>query len=154
VSLQLYFLRSSERKIVADMFCHTGLPDELFETFTKNYGLTTKDLGLYALKDNVLAGGVWLRKLDSSSIPTLVMAVKPEFQKQGIGSAMLEQLFLEAGSLYEKIKVNTLDDQSIGFFKKFGFIEGDAENSIMTKEISNEAVVRPSDGYDPRKWMD
>ncbi len=179
----LYFLRSSEQSIVKDMLHFSARLDEVGKTvddfaeldmYSKFYGLTTKDLGLYALVNNKIAGAIWIRELkkeDNSNAyvddktPVLNIAVKPEFRGQGIGLAMLEQLFLEAGSLYGQISVSVLNnDKSINYFKRFGFtkLENSSKKSpvdgseviTMIKQISNKVVERPSDGYDPQRWMD
>ncbi|DAB30098.1 MAG TPA: GNAT family N-acetyltransferase [Sulfurimonas sp. UBA12504] len=144
------------------------------EIYSRFYGLSSKDLGLYALYEHKIAGGVWIRLLKEDDkaegfidekTPILTIAVKPEFRKIGIGSAMLEQLFLEAGALFEHISVSVLNNEkTVKYFQKFGFVE--VENSMginpvdgtevvtMIKELPKERVVRPTDGYDPRKWMD
>ncbi|MFA5455390.1 MAG: GNAT family N-acetyltransferase [Sulfurimonas sp.] len=179
----LYFLRSSEQKIVTDMLYYAYRLDETdkkaqdfaeLEIYDRFYGLSSKDLGLYALCEHKIAGAIWLRLLKEDDkakgfidekTPVLTIGVKPEFRKMGIGSAMLEQLFLEAGALFEKISVSVLNNEkSIGFFKKHGFVEVEnsfgrspidgAETIIMAKELPKERIVRPTDGYDPRKWMD
>ncbi|WP_188093726.1 GNAT family N-acetyltransferase [Sulfurimonas xiamenensis] len=179
----LYFLRSSEQKIATDMLHYAYRLDEVgktlkdvmeLETYSKFYGLSSKDLGLYALSEHKIAGAAWLRLLredDNANgfidekTPVLTIGIKPEFRAIGIGSAMLEQLFLEAGALFEYMSVSVLKSgKALSFFKKHGFVE--VENSfskspvdgsevvIMIKELPKERVVRPSDGYDSRKWMD
>lgn len=170
----LYFLRSSEQKIATDMLYYAYRLDEIdkklqdfaeLEIYSRFYGLSSKDLGLYALCEHKIAGAAWIRLLKEDEPPILTIGVKPEFRGMGIASAMLEQLFLEAGALFEKISVSVLNsEKSVGFFKKHGFAE--VENSfdkspidgsevvIMVKELPKERVVRPTDGYDPRKWMD
>jgi len=179
----LYFLRSSEQKIAIDMLHYAYRLDETdkkvqdfpqLDIYCRFYGLSSKDLGLYALGEHKIAGGAWIRLLKEDDkangyidekTPILTIGVKPEFRGMGIGSAMLEQLFLEAGALFERMSVSVLDNEkSIGFFKKHGFVE--VENSLehspidgakvitMVKELPKERVVRPTDGYDPRKWMD
>ncbi|MEA1956365.1 MAG: hypothetical protein U9N02_07730 [Campylobacterota bacterium] len=57
---ELYFLRSSEQKIVNDMVKYAH-PKDIKDAsiYTEFYGLTTKDLGLYALVDNKIAGAIW-----------------------------------------------------------------------------------------------
>ncbi len=179
----LYFLRSSEQKIATDMLHYAYRLDEIdkklqdfaeLDIYCRFYGLSSKDLGLYALSEHKIAGGVWIRLLKEDDkakgfidekTPVLTIGVKPEFRKMGIGSAMLEQLFLEAGALFESISVSVLNNEkTVKYFQKFGFVE--VENSIsknpvhgaevitMIKELPKEIVVRPTDGYDPRKWMD
>lgn len=179
----LYFLRSSEQKIAMDMLHYAYRLDETdkklqdfpqLEIYSRFYGLSSKDLGLYALSEHKIAGGAWIRLLKEDDkanafidekTPILTIAVMPEFRNQGIGSAMLEQLFLEAGALFERMSVTILNNEkNVSFFKKHEFVE--VENSFgkspidgtetitMVKELPKERVVRPSDGYDPRKWMD
>lgn len=179
----LYFLRSSEQKIATDMLKYAYRLDETsksieevpeLELFSKFYGLSSKDLGLYALSEHNIAGAAWIRLLKeennaigfiNEATAVLTIGVKPEFRGKGIATAMLEQLLLEAGALFEQISVSVLNNErGVSFFKKFGFVE--VENSqktspidkseviTMVKGISTERVVRPSDGYDPRKWMD
>lgn len=179
----LYFLRSSEQKIATDMLHYAYRLDEIgkklqdfpqLDIYHRFYGLSSKDLGLYALCEHKIAGGVWIKLLKEEekaegfvdeNTPVLTIGVKPEFREMGIASAMLEQLFLEAGALFEKISVSVLNsEKSVGFFKKHGFIEIEnsfgkspidgAETITMLKELPKERVVRPTDGYDPRKWMD
>lgn len=179
----LYFLRSSEQKIATDMLHYAYRLDEVgktlkdvmhLETFSRFYGLSSKDLGLYALSEHKIAGAAWLRLLREDDkaegfidekTPVLTIGINPEFRAKGIGSAMLEQLFLEAGALFEYISVSVLNsEKAVSFFKKHGFIK--VENSLgkspidgsevvtMVKELPKERVVRPTDGYDPQKWMD
>lgn len=142
--------------------------------YEKYYGFTNKDLGLYALSGHELAGAAWIRLLKENdganayidgSTPILTIGVKPVFRGQGIGSAMLEQLLLEAGALYEQISVSVVvDSPAVKFYNRFGFVLTD--NSVakspvdgsdvitMIKKLSKAPVKRPSDGYDPRRWMD
>ncbi len=179
----LYFLRSSEQNIVSDMLHFSSRVDELggsienftaLEIYSKNYGLTSKDLGLYALVENKIAGAAWIRELKKEhnsnayvddTTPVLNVAVRPEFRGMGIGSAMLEQLFLEAGGLYSQISISVLNqERTLKYFKRLGFVileDSKAESPVdsaevitMIKILSDKAIERPSDGYDPRRWMD
>lgn len=139
------------------------------------YGFTSKDLGLYALVDNQLAGAVWIRRLNADhgsngyiddNIPILNIAVLPEFRAQGIGSQMVEQLFIEAGALYENISVSVVSHSpAVRFYERHGFVRvnnGSEEKSpvdgsdviTMVKKVQKGEIKRPTDGYDPRRWMD
>jgi len=121
------------------------------QKYYKNYGLNSSDLGLYALVQNQIAGAAWIRFIDNNAI--LSVGVKKEFRNQKIASHMLNQLFLEAGAIYDSLHVEIDENaKEVSFLLKLGFIKVD--ESSMKKEIKNETVVRPSDGYDPRKWMD
>ncbi|MBV5321400.1 MAG: GNAT family N-acetyltransferase [Sulfuricurvum sp.] len=180
----LYFLRSSEQKILTDMLHYAMRLDEVNKSlsdlpklsiYSEFYGYTSKDLGLYALVDNQLAGAIWIRRLNADhgsngyiddNTPILNIAVLPEFRDQGIGSQMIEQLFIEAGALYENISVSVVEDSlAVRFYERHGFIRHDngfVEQSFvdgkkviaLLKKLQKAAVIRPSDGYDPRRWMD
>ncbi|MBU1657650.1 GNAT family N-acetyltransferase [bacterium] len=179
----LYFLRSTEQKIATGMLHYAKRLDAYNKTladfpqlciYEKHYGLTQKDLGLYALLEHEIAGAAWIRLLREEDganayvdekTPVLIIGIKPEFRAQGIGSAMLEQLLLEAGALYEQISVSVVKDSpAIKFYERFGFsiTQGSVKKSIvddsdvvtLTKKLIQQEVKRPSDGYDPKKWMD
>jgi len=83
----LYFLRSSESKIVKDMTKYAHPQNENLDIYYDFYGLTSKDLGLYALVDGVIAGAIWTRKFDEIT-PTLSLAVVPEFRAKGVATAI------------------------------------------------------------------
>jgi len=170
----LYFLRSSEQKIAKDMLHYAYRLDELSKTlddvkdlekFHTFYGLTKKDLGLYALVDNQITGAIWVRLLQDSQAPVLTIAVKPKFRNQGIGSAMMKQLLLELGTVFEDVSVSVLaNERTVKWFENFGFtkIENSESKSpvdgldtiSMIKNIANKEVVRPTDGYDPTRWIE
>ena len=179
----LYFLRSSEHKIATDMLHYALRLDELNKTledfpllkiYEKNYGVYHSDLGLYALVDHKITGAAWLRRVGKEhklngfideDTPILSMAIKPEFRSKGIGSAMLLQLLEEAGAVFKQISLSVLkDSQAVQFYEKFGFTKvnnGDASSPLdgadvitMVKELKHKEIVRPSDGYDPTRWMD
>lgn len=154
---ELYFLRSSEQKIVNDMVKYAYPKDEeKHSLFCDFYGLSQKDLGLYALVDNEIAGAVWSRILKDESIPLISVAIIPKFKAKGIGSFMMDQFLQEAGELYNQISIDiSSNPESVKFYEKFGFerVEN-LDNNVMLKKLEKKAVVRPSDGYDPTRWMD
>jgi ribosomal protein S18 acetylase RimI-like enzyme len=165
MSLELYFLRSSEQKIVTDMLYYSQELDTKGSTLSQNpeldiyhtfYGLTSKDLGLYAMQNAEVCGAIWSRKLNNEEIPFINIAVKPPFRDNGVGSFMMQQFIEESSALYEALRVDlSKNDKNLHFFKKFGFeIEQDGEQKVlMKKTLQYKEVHRPSDGYDPRKWM-
>lgn len=162
-----YAYRLDHLKLPLSDFPHLSI----YEQF---YGFTSKDLGLYALVDNKLAGAAWIRRMQDDSganafvnekTPVLTIAVIPEFRQQGIGTALLNQLALEAGALYDAISVSVLlDSPAAEFFERMGFEKSEmtikqspVDGSpviTMIKELERQEVKRPSDGYDPRRWMD
>ena len=164
----LYYAASLDRfgKSLAD-YPHLGV-------YEKHYGFSGKDLGLYALRGHELAGAAWIRLLGENdapeafvddATPVLMMAVKPQFRGQGIGSMMLEQLLCEAGAIYNAISVSAVcDSPAFALCERQGFVklEGSETKSFldgtgictMFKQLSKTPLKRPSDGYDPRRWMD
>ena len=144
------------------------------DIYEKHYGLSNKDLGLYALHEHTIAGAAWVRLLKAkdganayvdANTPVLNIAVKPELRGKGVGSAMLEQLLLEAGEIFEQISVSVVkSSKAMKFYEKFGFKKLEASAAIspvdssevitMTKQLLKKAVIRPTDGYNPKKWMD
>ena len=177
----LYFLRSSEQKILNDMLYYSARVNETskniedfkeLEPFYKFYGLSHRDIGLYALHEHQIAGAVWIRPIKQSDnanafidekTPILNIVTKPEFRQMGIASDMMHQLLLEAATTYEQISVSTTSD-AISFFEKFGFeLTNDKTHKspvdakevfTMVKKLELKAIQRPKDNYDPKKWMD
>jgi len=153
---ELYFLRSSENKIVTNMVKYAYSEDmQNLNIYSDFYGLTTKDLGLYALVDNKIAGAIWTRELNNNrDTPVLSFAILPEFKGKGVGSFMMEQFLQEAGALYEQISIDiTHKPKAILFYEKFGFKKVQ-DTFVMIKKLEKKEVFRPTDGYDPTRWMD
>ena len=149
---ELYFLRSSEQKIVNDMIKY-AYPKDFKDTekFTKHYALTSKDLGLYALVDGEIAGAIWSREIDFK--PKMSVAVVPKFKKQGIGIFMMEQFLLEASAVYDEITVNIEHKpKAIKFYERFGFTT--LSDYTLVKKLEKKELIRPTDGYDSSRWMD
>jgi len=156
MSRELYFLRSSEQKIVINMFkyAHPNKDERELKKYTEFYGLTTKDLGLYALVDNKIAGAIYSRILNPDELPTLSVAIVPEFKGEGIGSFMMDQFLQEAATMYDGLSIDvSAKPKSLKFYEKFGFTK-DSESFKLTKKLEKKEIVRPTDGYDPTRWMD
>ena len=162
MSKELYFLRSSEQKIVTDMFKYAHLKESQNPNiYIDFYGLTPKDIGLYALVNQEIAGAIWSRELQKKdkaegfideNTPVLSMAVVPKFRGEGIGSFMMEQFLQEAAAFHTQISVSC-DSHTRKFYEKFGFVALEC-NNILIKKLQIKAVIRPSEGYDPTRWMD
>jgi GNAT superfamily N-acetyltransferase len=179
--MTLYFLRSSEQYIVNKMLPYAYRLDVLGKStedvpqlgiYKNFYGFTNKDLGLYAMVDHEVAGAIWSRKMQAEhacqafideQTPVISMAVLPKFQKQGVANAMLEQFLQEASVLYKQVCVSVVADaHAKKIYEKFGFEAAGENISVvdgsktltLLKKLEGVSLVRPSDGYDPRRWMD
>ncbi len=155
MSRELYFLRSSEQKIVTDMFkyAHPDKSEEL-KKYTEFFGFTDKDLGLYALVDNEIAGAIFSRRFNPDEAPRVSVAIVPKFKKQGVGIFMMEQFLQEAGALYDELTIDiSAKPKALKFYEKFGFTK-EKDSFLLTKKLEKKEVVRPTDGYDPTHWMD
>ncbi len=181
MSLEFYFLRSSEQKIVVDMLRYSQGLDasdvkvedvETLKKYYEFYGLTPKDFGVYALKDGVVAGAIWSRRLSEyhkskgylvDDTPVLQITVKPEFRSKGIGRALMEQYLSEAASLYELITIST-PRSSVAFLEKFGFevvkesehlsYVGETTSLIMQKKLQKQESKKHFTDFSSCKWMD
>ncbi len=154
MSKDLYFLRSSEQKILKDMLKFAYPSNSLdLKKHSEFYGLKSTDLGLYALVDNEIAGAIWLRKYENDEIPMMSVAIVPKYKGEGIGSYMMKQFLQEAGALYDKVTIDISHKQkSIKFYEKFGFYK--INDFVLAKKLEKKEVIRPNDAYDASKWMD
>lgn len=152
---ELYFLRSSEQKIVVDMFkyAHPNKSEEL-EKYTDFFGFSDKDLGLYALVEGEIAGAIYSRRFTPNEAPIMSVAIVPKFKKQGVGIFMMEQFLQEAGALYKELSIDiSAKPKAIKFYEKFGFKKSN-DSFVLSKKLEKKEVIRPTDGYDPTHWMD
>ncbi len=155
MSRELYFLRSSEQKIVVDMFKYAqpNRSKEL-QKYTEFFGFSDKDLGLYALVDGEIAGAVFSRRFNPDEAPRMSVAIVPKFKKQGVGIFMMEQFLQEAAALYNELTIDiSAKPKAIKFYEKFGF-QKENDSFLLTKKLEKKDVVRPTDGYDPSHWIE
>jgi ribosomal protein S18 acetylase RimI-like enzyme len=146
MNTQLYFLRSSEHCIVKDLLYYAARLDESAETldahpyleqYHRNYGNYNGDIGVYMTVDHKIAGGAWVRLLLNGlghidkATPELVLAVLPQYRKQGLGTLLMEQLFKEAAKIYPQISFSVReDDPAMSLYGRLGFQK--IENSERT----------------------
>jgi L-amino acid N-acyltransferase YncA len=134
---ELYFLRSSEQYVAKQLLTYVvGLDqtgDELsnhpyLEQYEREFGSFSGDVGVYMVVDNKLAGGAWVRILKNGfafidfDTPELVIALKPEFRNQGIGTEIMNQLFIEVSKIFSQVCISVVNgNKSISFFENLGF---------------------------------
>lgn len=86
------------------------------------------DIGILAFQDDKPAGFIQLRFKECvteqyADLPELVIAVFPEFHRQGIAGKLFGELLALAESRYAGIRlgVNPRNDAAISLYKKLGF---------------------------------
>ena len=154
MNIELYFLRSSEQKIIADL-APFAYQEDASSIHIEYFGLTHNDLGLYALSDNTIAGAIWARKLHDNKAPKMYIAVLPEFRDKGIAQKMIVQFLEEAGAVFTSLEVDRIEDtQMSDLYEKVGFKQDTSSLLTLTKELEQKEVIRPQDSYDASYWMD
>ena len=140
----------------------------VFDLYTTAYGLKSTDVGIYSLTNNEISGAAWIRLFKESDgvtayidneIPVLIIGVIPNARGEGIGSLIMDQLLQEASIMYDQISVSVQSNsRAVKFYERFGFVPLiDSEEQdvfTMVKKLEKKAIMRPTDGYDPRRWMD
>ncbi|MDQ1298335.1 MAG: hypothetical protein QG558_874 [Campylobacterota bacterium] len=165
----LFFLRSSEQKIAFNVLPYVFAYEiPLVNPYTYDYGFKNTDVGIYTLTNNEISGAAWIRlykETDKISgyvddvTPLLIIGVLPDVRNMGIGSLIMEQLLQEAAVLYEQISVSiVLNSREVKFYERLGFVplidSGQKDVFTMIKKLEKKAIIRPTDGYDPHRWMD
>ena len=148
MNTELYFLRSSEQFIVKDLLLYAARLDTTTETvedhpyleqYIRNYGNYNGDMGVYALVDNTVVGGAWVRMLANGfghvdvHTPELAFAVLPEYRNQGVGTKILTQLLTEVSKLYSQVSLAVREDNpAIKLYERFGFekVEGSEMENV------------------------
>ena len=89
-----------------------------------------ENANIYAYKHNGQYKGIVIFKMANNSATILDIAVKPDYQGQGIGSKLIDFIFDSFNS--KNITAET-DDDAIGFYKKYGFTVVDTKVEFDTK---------------------
>ena len=92
-----------------------------------------ENTNIYACKDNGEYKGIVVFEILNNSATILDIAVKPEYQGQGIGSILIDFIFDQFE--VDNITAET-DDDAIGFYKKYGFIVADTKVKFDTKRYT------------------
>ena len=134
---ELYFLRSSEQYLAKELLYYAVGLDETdkdlqnypeLEQYERNFGSYSGDVGVYMIVDNKVAGGAWVRLLADGlahidhDTPELTFAVKPEFRNKGIGTAIMNQLFIEVAKVFPQVSLCVSEDNpAIALYERLGF---------------------------------
>ena len=148
------------------MFPYALSMDSNTDIYTMAFGLKNTDLGVYSLTNNVVSGAAWIRLFNESHgadayvdnvTPVLILAILPEMKGNGIGTLIMNQLLQEAAVMYDKVSVLS-NKHSKSFYQQLGFFSLDDSDSndvfTMIKKLEKKEIIRPTDGYNPRRWMD
>ena len=89
-----------------------------------------ENTNIYAYKHNGEYKGIVVFKIANNSATILDIAVKPEYQGQGIGGKLIDFIFDQFE--VDNITAET-DDDAIGFYKKYGFTVANTKVEFDTK---------------------
>ena len=92
-----------------------------------------ENTNIYAYKDDGEYKGIIVFKTQNNSATILDIAVKPEYQGQGIGSKLIDFIFNSFN--VDNVTAET-DDDAIGFYKKYGFTVADTKVKFDVKRYS------------------
>ncbi len=98
----------------------------------KKYG-EDENTNIYAYKDNGEHKGIVVFEILNNSATILDIAVKPEYQGQGIGSKLIDFIF---NSFNVDSIIAETDDDAIEFYKKYGFTVADTKVKFDVKRYS------------------
>ena len=87
----------------------------------------------HAYSENGEYKGIIVFKIKEQTAEIMEIAVKPEYQGNGIGSRLIDYIFSKFA--VSKIIAET-DDEAIGFYKKCGFTVIDTRVEIYTKRYT------------------
>jgi len=134
---ELYFLRSSEQSIAKELLYYAARLDQSkqsldefpeLEQYVRNFGTYSGDIGVYMMAGGKVAGAAWVRLLANGfghidhDTPELILAVKPEFRNQGLGSSIMEQLFIEVSKVFSQMSLSVREDNPvISLYERLGF---------------------------------
>ena len=187
MNIDLYFLRSFEQNIATELLSYAfGFDDNPLELDTypslriydRFYGLSRTDVGVYAMVDNKIAGGAWVRLLKGDAkgqgkgyaylddeTPELILAVKPEFRNLGLATKIMEQLLTEVSQSFDQISLSLpVDSQALAFFERLGFTQlsntlskhdfFQKDASIMIKKLQKPTQSHADDDWykHTQKW--
>ena len=107
------------------------------EQYHRNYGNFNGDIGVYAIVDNTVAGGAWVRMLANgfghvdTKTPELAFAVLPKYRNQSVGTQIMNQLLSEVAKLYPQVSLAVREgNPAINLYERLGFVK--IEGSEMT----------------------
>lgn len=115
--------------------------------YVANWGTHPGDFGVVAIADDEVCGGAWVRLLGADfahlpvyvdvDVPELVLAVSPDHQGGGIGTALMERLVSTCADRYSGI-VRTVrtTNPAVRLYERLGF-ETVAE---LTNRVGTQSV--------------
>lgn len=165
---ELYFLRSSEQYLAKELLLYAAGLDETderldthpsLEQYEINYGSYNGDVGVYMIVNNKIVGGAWVRILANGfghvdyDTPELAFAVKPEFRNQGIGTNIMNQLFIEVSKVFPQMSLSVNEKSSaITLYERLGFVKIEDSAHINSKGESAFKMLKIFDKmYVPEK---
>jgi len=167
MELELYFLRSSEQYLAKELLHYAARLDETeeslkhhpyLEQYERNFGSYSGDIGVYMIADKKVAGGAWVRILANGfghiddDTPELVFAVKPEFRNKGIGTAVMNQLFIEVSKVFSQMSLSVRENNPvIALYERLGFTKVEGSERENTAGSTSFTMLKVFDEVEEEK---
>ena len=155
---ELYFLRSSEQYLAKELLVYAARLDESgesldqypeLEQYERNFGSYSGDIGVYMISDKKVSGGAWVRILANGyghvdeNTPELVFAVKPEYRKQGIGTAIMTQLLTEVSKVFSQMSLSVREGNPvIALYERLGFVKVKGSEHINRAGSTSYTMIK------------
>lgn len=110
--------------------------------YVQNWG-QPDDFGLIALVDDKAVGAVWVRRIKAygfidDETPELSIAMLPEHRGKGVGTILMNELFLLVKTQYSAISLSvSLDNPALRLYERLGFeiIKSDGHSVTMKRML-------------------
>ena len=120
------------------------LDDPALQVYIEDFGKQPDDVCLGAEVGGKIVGAVWTRIMDDyghidDATPSLAISLYPAFRKQGIGTALMQEMLRKLADLgYAQVSLSVQKaNYAMRMYRKLGFVvvREDAEEAIMVCDL-------------------
>lgn len=120
------------------------LDDPALQVYIEDFGKQPDDVCLGAEVGGKIVGAVWTRIMDDyghidDATPSLAISLYPAFRKQGIGTALMQEMLRKLASLgYARVSLSVQKaNYAMRMYRRLGFVvvREDEEEAIMVCDL-------------------
>ena len=120
------------------------LDDPALQVYIEDFGKQPDDVCLGAEVGGKIVGAVWTRIMNDyghidDATPSLAISLYPAFRKQGIGTALMQEMLRKLADLgYAKVSLSVQKaNYAMRMYRKLGFVvvREDAEEAVMVCDL-------------------